>query len=223
MPNAVVNGSPRSIGRSPGLSRPRGARARGQHQVAGQGHPVPAQERDGLPLGHARPQPDAAGRRTPSDVWQDAYSKAASCSGSLITRSPSGGVDEQVRGVLDQPGRARPAPERVDQLGRRLDPGRSAYAFQPMTPTRARRARPRRRGSSSQRPRPVARLVRQAQVLEQVTAHRAAARRRAMPQHSLPDEDRRHRRRAPTTRIASSNRGSKPVRHDRFALCSRSA
>ena len=80
----------------------------------------------------------ASSRRTPSEVWQAAYSSAASCSTSLMTRRPSAGVDQQVGGVLDQ---TRSGRSSRAQLVDEDTPGprsrdRSAYVFQPTTPTR---------------------------------------------------------------------------------------
>ena len=174
MPNAIVNGSPRSIGRSPGLSRPkRGPRAGGQHQVARQRRAVPAEQRDRLALGHARAAGRSSTLRTPLDVVHAAHSIAASCSTSLMTRSPSAGVDEQVgrrsRRAPLAPTSPRSSSTRnagtsiIARSGVRLpaddaDPAAGADALVAE--------------DLGERPRPVARLARQAEVLEQMAAHR---------------------------------------------------
>ena len=157
--------------------------AGGQHEVARQRRAVPAEERDGVPLAQPRLSP-AMRPRTPSDVVTAAASMAASCSTSLMTRSPSAG--SMSRSVaFSTPPAARPA-----RAAHR--PGSSA-----------RRGSPGRRTSSSPRPRPgalddalvaedlrqgpgaVARLGGQAEVLVQLDAHRQR-RRAGHPEHSLP-------------------------------------
>ena len=86
---------------------------------------------------HPRPQAERARCRTPSEVWQAAYSKAASCSTSLIDAQAVGGVDEQVGRVLDGAARSgqRAAARRRGTRARRSS-SRPAYVFQPTTPTR---------------------------------------------------------------------------------------
>ena len=173
MPNAVVNRSPRSMTRSDGLSSPSVARdpAR-EHQVAGQWRAVPAQQPDRLLLGHARPQTE----QQPPD--------AVRClAGGVLERrdlldlvdgpQAVGRVDEDVRGIdhaAGWPRRGRGSGPR-DRTARRSTRG-LAYAFQPMTPTRAPGDDPFLAQDLGQRPGPVAWLVGQAQVLVQVAAHR---------------------------------------------------
>ena len=127
MPNAVVNGSPRSIGRSPGLSRPSVARGPAVSiRWHDSGVPFQPRRRTASRSRHSRAAGRRAGSRTPCDVWQAAYSKAASWSTSLMTRSPSAGIDEQVGRVLDVPGRARPvARSSSTRYGGTLDPVRA--------------------------------------------------------------------------------------------------
>ena len=138
IPKRVVNRSPRSIRRSPGLSRPSVARRPGgQHQVARQRHAVPAEQR-APPRARVIPgRSPRRSRRTPFDVWQAAHSSAASCSTSLITRSPSAASISRSVAFSTEPARAGQRPQLVDEERRRprcwLGP---AYVFQPTTPTR---------------------------------------------------------------------------------------
>ena len=90
IPKATVNRSPRSIRRSPGLSRPSDARSPlvsiRWHES---GMPFHSRSRDGLVLASSRARSPNSSCRTPCEVWHAAYSNAASCSTSLITRRPS--------------------------------------------------------------------------------------------------------------------------------------
>ena len=94
----------------------------GEHQVARQRRPVPAEERDRLGLGHARTQARGAARRTPFEVRVAACSNAASWSTSLMTRSPSAGSIEQVVRVLDDAGRADERAQLVREVRGHLEP-----------------------------------------------------------------------------------------------------
>ena len=124
-----------SIGRSPGLSSPkRRPRSRGQHRVAGQRHPVPVKQADRLALGHPRPSPVRT-RPDALDVWQAAYSSAASCSTSFVARRPSPRRSAGPwRSRPGRPGRSAGAARRRGMPASIED--RSAYVFQPTTPTR---------------------------------------------------------------------------------------
>ena len=169
-----MNGSPRSIGRSPGLSSP-SARARpgGQHEVARQRR---SRSSPAAPPPPARVIPGRSPRsrrRTPCRGLAAAHSKAASCSTSLMTRRPSRGVDQQVGRVLDEPGAADQPAHRVDEVRRqRRSSHRSAYVFQPTRPTRLPGADALVAEDLGERSRPIARLARQAEVLEPMTPHR---------------------------------------------------
>ena len=78
IPNATVNRSPRSIGRSLGLSRPNVARGPAVSiRWQDSGVPFQSSSRDGLALGHARAGGPTSSRRTPFDVWRAAHSSAA--------------------------------------------------------------------------------------------------------------------------------------------------
>ena len=139
IPNATVNRSPRSIGRSPGLSRPSEAR----------GPAVSIRWQDsGVPFQPSRPtasrsvSPDAgragaAGRRSMSGTRP--HSSAASWSTSLMTRSPSAG--SMRRSVAfstsppDRSGRAarrRGTPARRSRSGRRRSSSRRARHVLPV-------------------------------------------------------------------------------------------
>ena len=89
MPKATVKGSPRSMGRSPGLSSPN--RARGPAvsiRWQDSGHPFQPSSatasRSVMP--GCRPR---SRRSTPDEVWQADHSMNASCSTSLMTLRPS--------------------------------------------------------------------------------------------------------------------------------------
>ncbi len=79
MPNATVKRSPRSMARSPGLSRPSAARGPAV-SIRWQESGVPSQpsKRDRLPLASSRAASPTAAARTPLDVRQAAYSRTAS-------------------------------------------------------------------------------------------------------------------------------------------------
>ena len=172
MPNATVNRSPRSIARSPGLSSPSDARvAGGQHQVARQRHPVPAEQADGLALAHPGRESD---EQVPDAVR--GLARGVLERGELVDlvdhAQAVGGVDEQ------SASRSRPSRAAVSRrssstrnAGTSIVSG-SAYVFQPMTPTRPSGADALVGEDLGQRPGPVARLAGQAEVLEQVAAHR---------------------------------------------------
>ena len=121
MPNAVVNGSPRSIGRSPGLSSPN--RARGPavsirwHESGAPFHSSSRTASRSVIPGRS----PASRLRTPCDVWHAAHSNAASCSTSLTTRSPSAASMSRSVAFSTRPaGPVRPA-QLVDEERRRLD------------------------------------------------------------------------------------------------------
>ena len=137
IPNAVVNRSPRSIARSLGLSRPeRRPRARGEHHVAGQRHPVPAEQarRPRIRAGPDGGRAAAAGRRSRSR--RRPLEGIASWSTSLMIRSPSAGSMSRALAFSTLPPdpAARAARRRCRPAARSV--ARSSYAFQPRTPTR---------------------------------------------------------------------------------------
>ena len=179
IPNATVNRSPRSIGSIARAQQPeRRARPGRQHQMARQRRAVPVEQPDRLALGHPRPeaeqQPAHAVRRLAGRVFER---------GELVDlvddAQAVGGVDEQVGRVLDQR-RPRPVSRRSSSTmydGTSIEP-RSAYVFQPTTPTRLPGPIPSSPRISRERPRPVARLAGQAEVLEQVRGASAAVPRR---------------------------------------------
>ena len=136
IPNATVSGSPRSIGRSPGLSNPN--RARGP-AVSMRWHD------SGVPFHSSRrtasrsvmPGRSPVSRlRTPCEVWQAAHSKAASCSTSLTTRRPSAASMKMSVAFSTSP--AGPVATRSSST-RKAGASivrRDAYVFHPTTPTR---------------------------------------------------------------------------------------
>ena len=211
MPKATVNGSPRSMRRSPGLSRPRRARGpavsiRWQRQR----RPVPAEQRDRLAFGEPGSQvrqqvPDAARR----DARRGLEGRQLV---DLVDRAQAvGGADEEVGGVLDEAARPRQLAQRLDEEGRGLHERPVRVRLPADDPDPRAGPDPLVAEDLAQRPRLVARLARQAEVLEPVASHRQ--RRRAGHAPALvADEDRPARRPRPTIRMASSNRGSKPVR-----------
>ena len=109
----------------------------GQHQVARERHPVPARAARTASRSVIPGRSPSSRRRTPFEVWQAAHSSAASCSTSLTHAQPVGGVDEQVR-RRSRRGPSRPVRRRSSST---MNAGtsmvdRSAYVFQPTTPTR---------------------------------------------------------------------------------------
>ncbi len=133
------------------------------------------------PSSRAQSRSDMPGRRpvrtwrTPFEVWHAAHSKAASWSTSLITRSPVGGIDQEVGGVLHHAVRGR-RPELVDQEGRGLD-GRPAGVGLPADDADPAGAPdPCVAQDRTQRHRRVAGLARKAQVLEGDQPHRQRGR-----------------------------------------------
>ena len=163
---------------------------------------------------HARAAARAGAGARPSRSGTRPHSNAASWSTSLMTRRPSAGVDQQVGRVLDAARRRRSARRSsstrnagasiVARAGVRL-PADDADP-------RARRRCPRRaRISASGRDRSRGWLGR-LRSWNRMPAHRQRARRRPCPstrcRRGSPASPV-----APTTRIASSNRGSKPVRY----------
>ncbi len=98
---------------------------------------------------------------------------------------------------------------------------RSAYGFQPMTPTRLPApipSPPRISPSGSDRSRGCSGRLKSWNRIRFIASGAAPA----VPQHSLPTRIAGGSS-GPRTSIASSNRGSNPVRNERLALCSRSA
>ena len=168
----------------------RRARPGGQHQVARQRRAVPLEQPDGLALGHARAAGPRSSRRTPFEVWQAAHSSIASCSTSLMTRSPSPASMSRSSAFSTEPGRAGQPAQLVDEERRRVDQRRGRRT------SSSRRRRPGSRPDAlvgedlGERPRPVARLARQAQVLEAVAAHRQR-RGAGHPVALVADQDRR--------------------------------
>ena len=161
IPNATVNRSPRSIRRSPGLSRPKVAAVAARSASGGRTAACRSSRAARRPPCSRMPGPSPRSRRrTPFEVWHAAYSNAASCSTSLMHAQAVGGVDQQVRGVLDRArtascGGARPRGRRAPRScrGRRTSSSRSRRRARP-------RRCPRRRRISRQRSRAVARLAR---------------------------------------------------------------
>ena len=98
IPNATVNGSPRSIGPVARAQQSEACPLAGrQHEVARQRRPVPAQEADRLALAHPGAQAAQQAEHAVARSGRPTYSKAASWSTSLMTRKPVAGVDQQVR------------------------------------------------------------------------------------------------------------------------------
>ena len=111
-------------------------------------------------------------RSTPDEVWHAAHSMATSCSTSLFTRSPSAASITRPVAFSTEPlapAASRSASTRYD--GASLCPG-WAYVFQPMMPTRLPGPIPSSARISASGARSVARLARQAQVLEPLPPHR---------------------------------------------------
>ena len=164
--------------------RPRAGR---QHQVAGEGGPVPAQQPDGLLLGHAGPQ---AGQQAAHAVGGLAGGPLEI--GQLLDlvddAQTVGRVDQQVAGVLDQPRRAGQPAELVHEEGGRLELRPVGVRLPADHADPAAGADPLGGEDVAQRPRPVPGLVRQAQVLEQVASHRER-RRAGHPVALVADED----------------------------------
>ena len=101
MPKATVKRSPRSIRRSPGLSRPseaRGPLVSMRWQESG----IPFQPRSRTASCSVIPgrSPNSS-CLTPCEVWQAAYSKSRQLLDLVDHPEPSGGVDHYVGGVLD--------------------------------------------------------------------------------------------------------------------------
>ena len=67
------------------------------------GAPFQLEQADGLALASCPARSPTSSSRTPCEVWHDAYSKAASWSTSLMTRSPSAASISRSFGVLDRP------------------------------------------------------------------------------------------------------------------------
>ena len=122
MPNAVVKRSPRSMTRSPGLSRPKVARG---PAVSMRWHDsgVPSHSSRRTASRSRRPGRSSASRcRMPFDVRLAACSKAASWSASLMMRRPSAGSMSRSLAFSTSPPGAGQAAELVDQVGRDLHP-----------------------------------------------------------------------------------------------------
>ena len=198
--------------------RPRPGR---EHHVAGERRAVPAQERDRLALRQPGPEaleePPHAVRRLRRGPLEPRELVDV-----VDVAQPAGRVDQQVAAVLDEAVRPDEAAQRVDEERRRLEDrpigvGLPAVDADPG----ARRERPRRRGS-----RRAAATGRAAGSAGSGPGRGSGASARgatpAIPQHSLPTRIAGSPS-GPTIRIASSNRGSKPVRNEMEALCSRSA
>ena len=214
MPNAIVNGSPRSIGRSPGLSSPSVARGPAVSiRWHDSGVPFHSSSRDRLALASCPGRSPRAAAARRCEVWHAAHSNAASWSTSLITRSPSAGVDQEVgrRSRPAPPGRScrRSSSTRnagtsiVLAVGVRLPADDADPARRPGCP---RRRGSRRSGRDRSRGWP-GRL----RSWNRMPPHRQRrgaghARSTRCPRGSPA------RRSGPTTSIASSNRGSNPVR-----------
>ena len=185
-----MNGSPRSIGRSSGLSSPSAARGPGrQHEVARQRRPIPAEEPDRLGLAQTRPQ---AGEQSTHAVGGLAGGVLEGGQLVDVVDDPEavGRVDEQVVGVLDQAARPGQLAQRVDQVGRHLDrrPARVRLPADHADP--AARADALAGQDLPERPRPVPGLARQAQVLEQLATHRQGSR-AGHPEALVADQDQR--------------------------------
>ncbi len=223
MPNATVNRSPRSIRRSLGLSRPKVARSplvsiRWQER----GVPFHPSSATASSFAHPRPQPEEQPADAVRGLARGVFEGRELLD--LVDHAQAvGGVDQQVAGVLD---RRRDGVSRRSSstmyAGTSIVP-RSAYVLpadhaRPGSPA----STPSSARISRERPGAVARLARQAEVLEQVPPHRQ----RRRPGHAealVADQDAPARPTGRRSSIASSKRGSKPVRYARLALCSRSA
>ena len=153
-------------------------------------------------------------RRTPSEVWQAAYSNDGQLLDLVDHAQPVGGVDQQVGRVLDacRAGPVRRRSSSTRKAGASIA-ARSAYVFQPTTPTRLPGPIPSSAEDLGQRSRPIARLARQAEVLEEDPAHRQR-RRAGHPVALVADEDRRlarpARRRGAPPRSAGRSRSGRP-------------
>ena len=221
MPKATVKGSPCSIGRSPGLSNP--SLARGpldSMRWHDSGDPSQSSRRTASCSVIPGRRPSRS-RRTPFDVRHAACSSAASWSTSLMTRRPSAASMNRPVALA-----TRPRAPTSDRSSSARKAGTSSlfgslHAFQPTTPTRE----PARMPSS-------ARIVASGADRSRGWPGRLSSWYRigrsgngavaAMARHSFPTRTA-GRSSVPSTRTASSKRGSKPVSHARFALCSRSA
>ena len=119
--------------------------------------------------------------RTPCEVWQLAHSKKASCSTSLMTRSPSAGSMKQVGRVLDRSTAPDEPSQLVDEVGRNVALPRLAVRLPSDEPDSTSRADALLAQDLGKRLRSVPRLHRQAEVLEPMPSHRQRARRRPCP------------------------------------------
>ena len=151
---------------------------------------VPAQSGHGIALGDPRSQ----GRDEPVDARRGGARRRLE--GRQLVRvvddaQPIGGIDEQVARILDPPARPDQLPHRVDDVRRRLERGAVGVGL----PADHADPRP---GSDPligedlpERPGPISGLAGQAQVLEQLTAHRQR-RRTGHAVALVADEDRRN-------------------------------
>ena len=192
MPNAVVNGSPRWMARSPGLSSPSRARS---PAVSMRWHD------SGEP---SQPRRATASRsRSPGSRLGDEAADALRGrdrgglhGGQLLDlvddAQAVGRVDEQVGRVLDPP--AAPRPARAAASTRKLGASRvarSANGFQATTPTRRPSTTPSSPRIVGQRPGAVARLGRQGQVLVQLDGASASGAARGHPVALVAGQDER--------------------------------
>ena len=207
-----MNRSPRSIGRSPGLSSPSVARGPAV-SIRWQDSGIPFQSssrtasRSVMPGPQAEQQPSDAARGLARGVLEggqllDLVDRRAARRPASISRSVA---------FSTEPARADQPAELVDEERRRVDRGPVGVGLPADDADPAARPDPLVGEDLGQRARPIARLARQAEVLEQVRDASAAAPRR-------PSRSTRCRRGSPgrpsgpTTSTASSKRGSKPVR-----------
>ena len=161
--------------------------------MAGERRAVPAEEPDGLALGHAvGDDPAQAGEETAHPVGRLAGRPLEVRQLLDLVDDPQAvaGVDEQVAGVLDEAGRADRGPQLVDEERRHLE-GRPRGVRLPAGDADADAAPdPLPRQDVRERRRAVAGLARQAEVLEEVTAHRQR-RGAGHPPALVADQDRR--------------------------------
>ena len=157
--------------------------------MARQRHPVPAEEPHALLLGQPRPQAaeealHALGRVAGGVLERDELLDL------VVGPQARGRVDEEVVGVLDGTARPDELAQRVHEVGRRLEPVAPGVRL-PARDADADAARDALRAEDRlERPGPVARLVGQAEVLEQLAAHRQRCG-AGHPEALVADEDRR--------------------------------
>ena len=110
-------------------------------------------------------------RLTPSEVWQAAHSKAASCSTSLTARRPSAASTKRSLAFSTRPAGTDGRPQRVDQVGGHLKEAPIGERLPAGDPDACPRTDALRGQDLGQRPRAVAGLAGQAEVLVELHPH----------------------------------------------------